>query len=365
MQTAQRRLEPGVIERLLRQPYRFEFVQAVRVLLQWLARNGVPPERALLHLLRFQNSVSLSFPASQIEALVVDAGAHVEGAGATALLAALRENAQARIRITPAFMGLLGVGGALPLHYTERVQTRAQQSQGDSARAFFDIFSNRMPALYFQGWGKYRLEHRLDIEGRDAWLPLLLALGGASAASFGRRADGQDNGGVGADVGAHYAGLIRQRPVSACAVGRVLSDYFGVPIALEQFIGAWDPIPADRVCRLGGPNAVLGHTAALGERIWREDVRVRLRVGPLDKAGLERFLPNTAGSRALEKMLATFDLGALQCEVLLLMRADCVEPATLAGANQSSGPRLGWDAYLVSGPQAADRAEVRYLLRPS
>ena len=48
MQTAQRRFEPGVIERLLRQPQRFEFVQAVRVLQQWLARNGVPPERAYI-----------------------------------------------------------------------------------------------------------------------------------------------------------------------------------------------------------------------------------------------------------------------------------------------------------------------------
>lgn len=362
MQTAQRRLEPGVIERLLRQPHRFAFVQAVRLLLQWLAQNGVPPERALLHLLRFQNSVSLGFPPSEIEALVVDAGADADGTAA--LLAALRRNGAARIRITPAFMGLLGVNGALPLHYTERVLARAQQCQDDSARAFFDTFSSRVAALYFQGWGKYRLEHKLDVEGRDGWMPLLLALGGASAASFGRRADGRDSG-VGADVGAYYAGLIRQRPVSACAVGRVLSDYFCVPVALEQFVGAWDAIPANRVCRLGGANAALGHGAALGERIWREDLRVRVRVGPLDEAGLERFLPGSAGARALEKMLATFDLGALQCEVLLLMRADCVQAGALAGARQADGPRLGWDAFLAGAPQTADRAEVRYLLRPS
>lgn len=40
MRTSQRRIDPGVIRRLLRQPYRYEFFQAVRLLEQLFARRG-------------------------------------------------------------------------------------------------------------------------------------------------------------------------------------------------------------------------------------------------------------------------------------------------------------------------------------
>lgn len=40
MRTPQRRIDPGVIRKLLRQPYRYEFFQAVRLLEQLFARRG-------------------------------------------------------------------------------------------------------------------------------------------------------------------------------------------------------------------------------------------------------------------------------------------------------------------------------------
>ncbi|WP_210283291.1 hypothetical protein [Massilia sp. Dwa41.01b] len=52
-----------MIERLLAAPHEFEFVQAVRVLLAWLARQGVAPEAALREHLRFENSLRLGLSA--------------------------------------------------------------------------------------------------------------------------------------------------------------------------------------------------------------------------------------------------------------------------------------------------------------
>lgn len=69
MLTEKRRFEPGVIERLFAEPHRFDYFQAVRMLELWLKRNGVPHEGAVANFLRFQNSVSLNFPPSQLEAL--------------------------------------------------------------------------------------------------------------------------------------------------------------------------------------------------------------------------------------------------------------------------------------------------------
>ena len=39
MQTAQRRMDPGVVEQLLDEPHRFEFFQAVRILEKWFAKE--------------------------------------------------------------------------------------------------------------------------------------------------------------------------------------------------------------------------------------------------------------------------------------------------------------------------------------
>ena len=69
MPAPKRRFEPAVIERLFAQPYRFQYFQAVRLIELWLRRRGMPEEGLLTNFLRFSNSTSLAFPASEIEAL--------------------------------------------------------------------------------------------------------------------------------------------------------------------------------------------------------------------------------------------------------------------------------------------------------
>jgi type VI secretion system protein ImpH len=150
-----------LIARLLAEPQRFEFVQAVRLLLLALDERGIPERRALARHLRFANSLKLAFPPSQLEAVAPDANGY---------------------RLTPAFMSLLGAHGALPLHVTERILALpADGGEADAARAFLDMFSTRMVALWYRAWQKYRVEH-LGAGPRDAFLPMLLALAGVPAA---------------------------------------------------------------------------------------------------------------------------------------------------------------------------------------
>ena len=40
----------------------------------------------------------------------------------------------------------------------------------------------------------------------------------------------------------YYSGLLAQRPRSATALRNLLSDYFEVPIEVEQFAGGWYPL---------------------------------------------------------------------------------------------------------------------------
>ena len=206
MRAQKRRFEPPVIERLLREPWRFEFFQAVRVLELWLKRRGRAPQALVADMLRFRNSVSLGFPASQLEAIEpelrdLEIGMPFElPVDAAALGHALEEGTLRRVHLTPAFMGLLGGHGVLPVHYTERIaehQARHKNEEEDTGpRAFLDAFSNRSLALFYEAWRKYRLPLKYQLDGQDAFLPLLLSLAGLGDASLRQRLAGAADGAV-------------------------------------------------------------------------------------------------------------------------------------------------------------------------
>jgi type VI secretion system protein ImpH len=346
------------IARLLAEPQRFEFFQAVRLLLLWLGEQGVAPGQALERHLRFPNSVSLGFPASQVESLEA---------------VALHASALPQFRLTPGFMSLLGAQGALPADYTERIQAWQAHADdpelGEAPRAFLDMFSTRMLALFYGAWRKYRVEHAIDAP-RDAYLPLLLALAGLPGFGADRAGDAAaaiDAAAapdVPAEALARYAGVLRQRPASAAVLARVLADHFGVGIAVLEGVGHWDALDPSEQTRLGAGEqhgqALLGQSALLGTRSWRPDLRVRLRIGPLERAQFERFLPGGPGARALRTLLGLFAAPALSYEIVLVLRRDAVRPLRLDDAAR----RLGVDSYLTGATPASDRADMRYEIRP-
>lgn len=364
MPGAKRRFEPSVIARLLDEPQRFEFVQAVRMLELWLRQNGVAHDKALSGFLRFTNSVAMNFPPSELEALTPDADVPI--GSARALQAALLDKTLKCIRITPAFIGFFGVNGVLPYHYSESIAARVHFDRADGQRALFDSFSSRSVALFYQSWAKYRIQYRLDAQGRDAFLPMQLALAGIKPHARDRSDDHSDieTGGVCDEVAGHYAAMLRHRPVSGAVIAGVLTEYFGVPISLEQFVGCWDDLPVAHQSRLGVANCLLGQGAVLGASCWRRDLRVRLRIGPLARRDYERFLPGASGAKALKTMLSLFAGAPLQYEVRPVLRAQAVRKICLVPDNDERGSRLGWDSYLATKPEVLDRDDMFYVLHP-
>jgi type VI secretion system protein ImpH len=365
MQTTQRYDEPDVIERLVAEPFRVQFVQAVKLILRRLRENGVQHDEAFRTIIRFQNSLSLRFPASEIEAIAMIERSQSEYAGASADPGD-EGKVPRRVVLTPTFIGLLGVHGTLPLHHSERFAALQPRESDASARSFIDVFSNRMVALYFDAWGKYRVEHQLDTIGRDTLLPMLKALGGTPLAhdtSWEHETAGASD--PSDHVAGYYAGLLRARPVSASAVSRILTEYFGVPIAIEEFAGCWDAIPADKRTTLGGAAARLGYGFSLGVRTWRNDLRVRLRIGPLDQQALEDFLPKASAARALEKMLSAMAIPCMQYEARLMLSRPCVRTMTLKTSGNAAGQKLGWNTFITTQAAAVASPEVRYRLQPT
>ncbi|MEJ7808172.1 MAG: type VI secretion system baseplate subunit TssG [Telluria sp.] len=353
MPTTKRRDRPAIIAALLQEPYRFQFFQAVRLILQWLVENGVPPEKALTSFLRFDNSLRLDFSPSQIESLrVLSAG----GIGTEdQMLEALHQRNGMRIRITPAFIGLLGGNGALPFHYTERIAAAQQDTRDEGPRAFMDMLSGRVIALFFEAWTKHRVETAGSAHA-PVLKPLLLSLAGFQHGTRWNNSDGLAD-----DAIAYYAGLLQQRHVSAPALQALLSEHFQVPVEIDESVGRWSALSAEERSAVGGGNAVLGGNAMLGGRTWRPDLKARLRIGPLPRTHYDCFMPHTRAAVALAKFLSVLGSPTLVFEIQVILRAQDVKRTRLEPSPRRM--RLGFDSFLVTGAAPGDMC-MRYEIRP-
>jgi type VI secretion system protein ImpH len=390
MPAPQRRHATGVIEQLLREPQQFGFFQAVRLLDRWMGASS--PDGQGLSKLNFRNSLSLAFPASEIESIKVHWQASadadsvaVEGAGAmpatqpsalemmlnAAEPEALPQHAAQidRIDMTPAFMGLLGVSGTLPLFYTEMMAQRELYQKDYAPRAFMDVFSHRSVSLFYQAWRKHRLPIQYEADRQNKFLPLVLSLAGVGQKGLRNRLGGE-RGAVADEALAFYAGALQQRTLSVKQLQQVLQDYLRVPVAIEQFVGRWYQLPdagkfflgvtARQGGVMGSLNGVLGKSAMLGERVWQRDLRMRVVLGPLNHAKFRRFLPGGKGADALKELITMLSGVSLEYEINLKLRRDDVEGCKLDSQRPATAARLGWDTFLQTKPANEDRSDVRY-----
>lgn len=329
MRAPQRQPGPGVIGDLFDQASRYEFFQAVRLLLRWLDAHGIPPERALGGVIRFRNSLALGYPGSEIDAI----DAQVSGEEVAA------------VEVRPLMMGLLGVTGALPLHYTERIAAWVADTKDESPLAFLDMFSGRQLALFYRAWSKYRVRYAAE-DGVDRFLPLLLAIAGA-----------RDEGAAGASRLAYFAAQLHCRAVPGSMIAGVLSEYFQVPVHIEQFAGRWDVLESGQRSRLGGSNCTLGEGATVGGRLLRPELGIRIRLGPVPSRDFERFLPGAPAARALADLLGRFAVEVPYRQLQVVLRREDVDGACLDGT-----VRLGWDGFLCTQANRSDRGDLCYLL---
>jgi len=349
MRTTQRRLDPGLVESTLQGPERYEFFQLVRLyesVFKNAARTGgvdVVNER-----IRFRNSLRLGFAPSQVDAMVPTYRVDDEGLETADLDS---------VEITPSFMGMLGVSGTLPIHYTEQVIDQARFKRDDSGRAFLDLFTNRAVGHFYRAWKKYKLPIQYETDRQNRFLPIILALSGLGFDALRERmSDGQ--GGIEDESIAFFAGLLRQRPVSAETLQRVISGYFRETVEIEQFVGHWYVIPADQRSTLGGNNVSLGGNSLVGERVWQRNLRVRIHIGPLRHERYMAFLPKGKLAIALENILTLATGGQFEYEICPILRAEDVQPA---GLGTASACRLGYDSFILTQPANKDRSDTRYL----
>lgn len=314
--------------------FRFEFFQAVRLLERFyphrfpVGREANPAREVV----RFRAHVSLGFPPSQIYEIRPPPA----------------EERPAEMTVT--FMGLTGPLGTLPTHYTELLIEQVRQKE-TALRDFLDLLHHRFIALFYRAWEKshFPIAYERSVIKRDAYDAfshyLFDLIGIGTPGLLGRM-------GVNDEGLLHYAGIIAQKPPTAHSLENFLSGYFELPVTVQQFIGQWLSLPeeyASRIIGLKGNNA-LGVNAVLGNQVWDQQAKFRIRVGPLSAAEFNDLLPSDllpcgARFRNLVQLTCFFAGQVFDFDVQLILKAAEVPQWRLAGEGTLPA-RLGLSTWL-------------------
>jgi type VI secretion system protein ImpH len=316
-------------------PFRFHFFQAVRLLERIAPEREspggfVPLEKEAV---RFAAHQSTAFPASEIQTLTFPEGKPP--------------------RMTVNFMGLTGPLGLLPLYYTEYIMER-MRNKDYALRDFLDIFNHSAISLFYQAWKKYRFGVTNERVKHGPVSKQLLALVGLGTPGLG------DRQGVNDDAFMYYAGLFSQHPRSAASLERVLADYFGVPVAVEQFAGAWYKLDRSSQSCLdesGRYTEMLGFGAVLGDEIWDQQSVVRIVLGPLSLSQYLDFLPTGTAWESLRSLVRFHSNDELDFDLQLVLRRDETPPCELGNLGEAA-PRLGWTSWAKTKAMQRDPKET-------
>ena len=325
-----------LLEQLFAEPWTFEFFEAVQLL------HRLQPGRAPVggfaeprhEAIRLTTATSVAFPASELQSL---------SGGTTPP------------RMAVNFLGLTGPQGVLPLAYSLYVAERVRA--GDHAlKEFLGIFDHRILSLFYRAWEKTHIEVAHGDPKRDWLTRHLLDLIGLGHEALRDRLPMDDHALL------FYAGLLALPTRPAGALEQLLSDFFGVPVCLEQFVGAWYPLEVTSQSSLGEDDSTsdqLGLGAVAGDEIWDQQSRARLRIGPLTRKQYDQFLPGGSAHEPLRALTRLYTNDLVDFEIQLVLARDEV-PALRVG--DDAPLPLSWTTWLPSNRPGRDRDDTVFTI---
>ena len=341
MATTGWRADSAITECLFERGYEVDFFQAVRLLTRLapgrkpIGMTARPSEEAV----RFGAWLSLAFPSSAVD--VIERVPDWEGPP----------------RMIVTFLGLSGIQGVLPVCYTERMIAENAGKSG-AFREFFDLFNHRWVSLFYRAWQKHHFAVQYEAAatasaGTDLFTQSLYDFVGLGMASLRERMRITDESLL------PYAGLIAQRPRSAAALRSILQDYFSLAVQIDQCIGSWYELADDDRCYLSFDleRNQLGVGAFIGDKVWDQQSRFRIRLGPVTLERFHDFLPGRPGIAKLIDLTRFFVGRSLAFDVQLILQADEVPDSQLA--EEGAGvPRLGWSSWMKNTAFTDDAADA-------
>ena len=325
-----------LIQELERDPFRFDFFRAVRLLQSRYSEQPRIGESIMLAQdpIRFGQNPSLAFAPSTIEAL--------------------RPGPNGIPRLCVHFLGLFGPHSPLPVHLTEYARERSLHVGDNTLAGFFNIFHHRLISFFFRAWAAN--QKVVDLDRSDdqhfaSYIGRFLGLGMDAL---------RDRDAVPDGAKLYFSGRLVGAAKNAEGLEAILQDFFGIKTLIQTFVGRWMDLPSDSLCQLGQSpeTGSLGVTTIVGTRFWECQLNFRIKLGPMRLADLERMLPCGSAFRRLRDWVLNYVGREFFWDVQLCLKADEVPTVKLG----ESG-RLGWTTWLKTKPFTRD-AEDLVLIPP-
>ncbi|MCP3024459.1 type VI secretion system baseplate subunit TssG [Cupriavidus basilensis] len=256
------------------------------------------------------------------------------------------------LRIQLFGLGMLGPNGALPIHLTEIVRERTETNRDETTAAFLDLFHHRALTQFYRAWAGSQATAGLDRPDEEVFSRYVGWLAGQDAAEIARSPLPAH---ARLAASAHHVREARNPD----GIVASLSQFFGVPVRLEEYVLHWialDPAEHSHLGRPGSPS-VMGQGALLGEMVPDRQHKFRLVIGPLDLRQYLNFTPNGRDLPVLVEWIRSFVGFEYEWEVELQVQPQSAPPAVL-GAEE----RLGWSTWL--GEPNQDRATTGMVFHP-
>ena len=246
------------------------------------------------------------------------------------------DSATSKPSMSVRFFGFLGPNGALPLHLTEFAVQRARHANDHTFSGFLDIFHHRWLSLFYRAWAQASPTVSLDRPKNDRFSSYVCSLIGYGQTELKQRSTVSDI------AKQYFAGLLARQVRNADSIAAILRNFFGVPVAIEQFVGHWMTLSERDLTRLGTNTTAsrLGGGATLGSRVWDRQHKLVVVMGPMNYIRFQDLLPSgTAGARLRDWLIAYFGFD-LVCDVRLVLERPEIPQASLGG-----GCQLGWSSW--------------------
>lgn len=371
---------PSLLAMLLKQPQRFEFFHAVRILDQYFLcrksdgratdknprRNRTGPKSFLssdkvipgTQKVRFRSTATLDFPQGAISQINIgdEKGATAENDTG--------ESVTGEVSVETNHFGLTGPSGTLPRHYHDLIIDRLRRFKDHALHDFLDIVTHRFTVLLCQAWSKYRGQIAYENESlespkspheelhrkrSDPVSESLVHLTGIGTEGLSNRQSAPDHAVL------YHAGNFLRKPCTAESLRKIINDVFLLPVEIIPFTGGWLTLEHDDRTHLAstrepsGFNAALGQTAIIGSRVWDSSSAFEVRLGPLALEDFEDLLPGGSKLPAIGDLIR-FTVGLhYTIQIRLVLRCDRSPQCQLgaSGTNSSPKPQLGWTTWLA------------------
>ncbi len=261
---------------------------------------------------------------------------------------ALKDN---KFQIAINEIGLLGANSPLPSHLIEFIFQRKHQ-YGDGAWAsFVNMLQHRILTMFYRSWMNAQSVMSLENKGNDKFSRYI-----ASIAGFAVLDQKQSNHYVEHFSKLYFAGYSLQRNRSADNFQSLLSQYFSLPIRLDENIGQWFKLPKKEQTRLGADKRyTLGDGLIIGKKIYDVQTKFRLTIGPLSLDEFKSFFKNEFNAKRLIEWVHFYVGAEYDWDVQLILAKPEVPSMILGNHN-----KLGLTTWLGSTEKDVDNVIISY-----